>query len=301
MRIAPLLALLLASCAPVSDPATPRAVMTWDDFNALPAAPAPDAVERYGEEPYQVVDVWVPKGPGPHPTVLMIHGGCWQTSIADRTIMHRAAADLRGRGIGVWNIDYRGVDRVKPREMLIDVMWASDLLRRRGRQHSLDHTNVVSVGHSAGGHLALYLSALVAEQKGGLRITHQPPSSGPPKLPDVKKVISLGGLPDVEQAATPPGSGCGVEIAQRLLAGVPAERISVSRLLPLGVPQTLVNGDSDRIIPTHYAADYAAKARAAGDEVTVHVVPGQGHVELISPGTPAWEKTVEVIERALGR
>ena len=67
------------------------------------------------------------------------------------------------------------------------------------------------------------------------------------------------------------------------------------------MPQTLVNGDSDRIIPTHYAADYAAKARAAGDEVTVHVVPGQGHVELISPGTPAWERTVEVIERALGR
>ena len=114
-------------------------------------------------------------------------------------------------------------------------------------------------------------------------------------------IVSLGGLPDVEQAAAKPGSGCGVEIAQNLLASVPPERLSVPRLLPLGVPQTLVNGDADRIIPTHYAGDYAAKARAAGDQVTVHIVPGQGHVELIAPGTPAWARAVTVIEAALRR
>ena len=41
----------------------------------------------------------------------MVHGGCWQTEIADRTIMNWVADDLRRRGIAVWNIDYRGVDR----------------------------------------------------------------------------------------------------------------------------------------------------------------------------------------------
>jgi acetyl esterase/lipase len=76
---------------------------------------------------------------------------------------------------------------------------------------------------------------------------------------------------------------------------------SVPYLLPLRVRQVLINGDRDRIIPTHYATDYEAKARAAGDDVTVRIVERTGHVELISPGTAAWEATVEEIRRALRR
>ena len=59
----------------------------------------------------QKVDVWLPAGKGPFPVVLMVHGGCWTTSIADRSLMNWIAADLRSGGIAVWNIDYRGVDR----------------------------------------------------------------------------------------------------------------------------------------------------------------------------------------------
>lgn len=293
MRRAALLAFLLVSCAPAAPPGTPAALMTWDDLNKL-SEPKPDATERYGDDPYQVVDVWRPSGRGPHPVVLMVHGGCWQTSIADRMIMNRIAGDLRGRGIGVWNIDYRGFDRTGgAAEMLADVHLAAALLGQAGPRHGLDPTRVVAVGHSAGGHLALSLPAL--------RVQHGNPRATAPELPRILHIVSLGGLPDVEQAATPPGSGCGVEIARKLLASMPAERFSVPRRLPLGVPQTLVNGDSDRIIPTHYAQDYAHKARAAGDEVTVHIVPGQGHVELVAPGTPAWARTVQVIEAALRR
>lgn len=255
--------------------------MTWADLDKLPE-PKPDATERYGDDPYQVVDVWKPRGRGPHPVVLMIHGGCWQTKIADRTIMNRIAGDLRGRGIAVWNIDYRGFDRTQDAgEMLSDVDEAFANLRYLSGRYGLNPSRTVAVGHSAGGHLALWLAS----------------RRGP--FPPFRHVVSLGGLPDVEQAATPPGSGCGLEIARELLASSPAERLSVPRLLPLGVPQTLMNGDSDRIIPTHYAQDYADEARAAGDEVTVHIVPGQGHVELVAPGTPAWARTVEVIEGAL--
>ena len=72
-------------------------------------------------------------------------------------------------------------------------------------------------------------------------------------------------------------------------------------MAPLGVPQTLINGDADKIIPTHFAHDYAAKMRAKGDRVTVTIVPNQGHVELIAPGTPAWAAAVAAIEKALRR
>ena len=86
-----------------------------------------------------------------------------------------------------------------------------------------------------------------------------------------------------------------------MLETLSADELSVLPLLPLGVPQTLINAEADKIIPTHYAADYAAKMRAAGDQVTVTIVPKQGHVELIAPGTPAWAAAVDAIERALGR
>ncbi len=76
---------------------------------------------------------------------------------------------------------------------------------------------------------------------------------------------------------------------------------AIPRLAPIGVSHTLVNGDRDRIIPTHFAATYAAKMRARGDRVTVRIVPGQGHVELIAPETPAWAAAVTAIEQALRR
>src|SRR6476469_2218719 len=83
-------------------------LMTWPDLLERPR-PAPSATVHYGRDPLQVADVWVPAGPGPHPTVIMVHGGCWQTDIADRTIMNWVADDLRRRGIAAWTIEYRGV------------------------------------------------------------------------------------------------------------------------------------------------------------------------------------------------
>lgn len=274
--------------------------MTWADLATRPR-PAADKSFRYGDDPYQVVDLWRPAGRGPHPVVLMVHGGCWTTSIADRTLMNWAAADLRARGIAVWNIDYRGVDRPNgaPDGIFRDVAAAADLLSAHAAAERLDTRRVVAVGHSAGGHLALWLAgrtrpaAIVAGRP--LRISH---------------VVSLGGLPDLEQALDEK-QGCGVEPVTRLMgaaAGIgPRDRraLLADKSIPLmgalSVPQTLVNGDADRIIPTHFAADYADKMRAKGDDVTVAIIPDQGHVELIAPGTPAWAAAVRAIEGALGR
>ena len=85
-------------------------LLTWPDLLGRPR-PAPDAAIPYGDDAFQKVDVWVPIGEGPFPTVLMVHGGCWTTGIADRSLMNWIADDLRKEGIAVWNIDYRGVDR----------------------------------------------------------------------------------------------------------------------------------------------------------------------------------------------
>ena len=295
-------ALALAACAVSSGSETaasgPDGLMAWPDLLERPR-PAPTTTIPYGYDPLQVVDLWRPEGEGLHPVVLMIHGGCWQTGIADRTIMNWIADDLRRRGIAVWNIDYRGVDRPGggyPGTFL-DVAAAADALREHAPRYRLDLTRLVAIGHSAGGHLALWLAGRQRLPQGSPLRTGRPIH--------LSRVISLGGLPDLEQAARPPGSGCGTEVIARI-AGAPSPTrpdpyadTSVPRLAPLGVEQVLINGDRDRIIPTAYAEGYARPMRAAGDEVGVRMIERTGHVELIAPETAAWAAAVDEIQRAL--
>lgn len=296
IRIAFLLSLALAACT-MPDTA---GLLTWPALTGRPQ-PRPDATIAYGDDTMQKVDLWVPQGTGPFPTVLMVHGGCWTTSIADRSLMNWIAGDLRREGIAVWNIDYRGVDRTGGGYpgTFADAAAAADALRVNAARFGLDIKHVVAVGHSAGGHLALWLAgrarlptASMLHARDPLHIAH---------------VVSLGGLPDLEATATSPDNGCGTEVIGKLVGSPSAAHpdiyadTSVSRLLPLGVPQDLVNGREDRIIPLRLATGYATQARAAGDRVKLHIVPATGHVELIAPESAAWAKAKRLIRAALKR
>jgi acetyl esterase/lipase len=292
----------MAAPSPSDPPAAEAAaLMTWPDLLERPR-PEPDSSVRYGGDQLQIVDLWLPPGRGPHPTVLMVHGGCWQTEIADRRIMNWIADDLRKRGIAVWNIDYRGVDRDGggyPGTFL-DAAAATDALRDAAHKYDLDLSRLVAVGHSAGGHLALWLA-------GRRRLPAGSPLRSAAVPLEIRTVVSLGGLPDLEEAARPPGSGCGTEVIAQLTGSSTAARAdvfadtSVPRLAPLRVRQVLINGLQDRIIPTSYAESYARPMRAAGDDVTVRMIDRSGHVELIAPETRAWAAARKEIEKALGR
>ena len=292
------LGLGLAACAvtkdapPPQQAAAPATLMTWPDLLER-ERPVPSTSISYGDKSMQVVDLWLPEGKGPHPTLLMVHGGCWQTEIADRRIMNWIADDLRRRGIAVWNIDYRGVDREGggyPGTFL-DAAAAADALRTHAGKYNLRLSPLVATGHSAGGHLALWLA-------GRPRLPADSPLRSANPIP-IATVVSLGGLPDLEEAARLPGSGCGTEVIGKLTGGRFRDT-SVPRLAPLRVDQVLINGLQDRIIPTSYAEGYARPMRAAGDKVKVRLIDRTGHVELIAPESEAWGAAVQEIEAALG-
>lgn len=296
-------ALALAACtpatrdAPAPTPAAAPELLTWATFTARPR-PKADATIAYGAHPNQKVDVWLPTGPGPHRTVLMVHGGCWTTRIADRTLMDWAAADLRDAGYAVWNIDYRGIDVGGGYPgTFVDAAAAADTLRTHAARFALDPRRVVAVGHSAGGHLALWLAARHRLPAGS------PLASGNPLR--IAHVVSLGGLPDLERTAATPENGCGAQVVADLVAGAePADRwrdTSVARLLPIGVPQDHVAGLQDRIIPLALKTDFVARATAAGDRAVLHRVDRTGHVELIAPGSEAWTQTRALIAQAFAR
>jgi acetyl esterase/lipase len=270
--------------------------MTWPDLTGRPR-PEPDRQYRYGSDQLQVVDLWLPAGtPADRwPTVLMVHGGCWQSAVADRRLMDWACADLRDAGFAVWNIDYRGVDRSGGGYpgTFRDAAAAADLLRAHADDHRLDLSRIVALGHSVGGHLALWLAARP-------RLPIASPLAMVDPLP-IAHVVSLGGLPDLAAVEASPDNGCGTDVIAQLV-GDRADRFadtSVPCLFPIGIPADLLNGREDKIVPARMAPDYADAARAAGDRVALHEIGDTGHVELISPGTCAWAKAVDLVRQAM--
>jgi acetyl esterase/lipase len=266
----------------------PAALMTWGDLlGREPVSPTHSI--QWGEGATDIADLWLPEGDGPHPVVLMVHGGCWQKEIADRTLMNWAAEDLRQRGLAVWNIEYRGVDEEGggyPGTFL-DVARAADALRDQAATYNLDIGRVAAFGHSAGGHLALWLA-------GRSRL----PANSPLRMDDPLKltgVVNSGGLADLAASRNVTPRSCLSDIYDQLVGSPSSSRArplsdtSPAELLPLRVRQLSVNGHKDRIAPAVLGSDWTRKARAAGDDADVEIVLDTGHVELVAPGTKAWE------------
>jgi acetyl esterase/lipase len=282
-----------------SNPVTAARLMTWDDLLGRPAV-APSQTVQWGPAATDVADLWLPAGAGPHPVVVMVHGGCWQKEVADRTIMNWAAEDLRARGLAVWNIEYRGVYETGggyPGTFL-DVAHAADALRDQAAAHNLDLSRVAAFGHSAGGHLAMWLAA-----------RPRLPQSSPMRMDDPLKlvgVVNSGGLADLAESKDVTDRSCLADIYDKLVGPISAARARVlsdtspAEMLPLGVRQISVNGHEDRIAPPVLGESIARKARAAGDRAEAQVVMNSGHVELISPGTKAWDVEAAALMALLG-
>jgi acetyl esterase/lipase len=293
MRFFSVVALLVLALGAPLAMSTPAPLMTWSDLKAWPL-PAPTEVIRLGERPWQVVDLWLPAGEGPHPVVVMVHGGCWQKAIADRTLMNYAAEDLRQRGLAVWNIEYRGVDEPGGGYpgTFQDVAAAADALRTHAAAFHLNTERVVAFGHSAGGHLALWLAARPQLPEDSILRTPNP-------LP-IAAVVNSGGLADLEASVSVTLPSCLAAIMDDLI-GAPRDHpfadTSPARLLPMRTQQIAVNTARDAIAPPILGRGYTARAQAAGDNATYLEIPNEGHVELIAPGTAAFTAQAELLQR----
>ena len=141
-------------------PAPPARLMRWPDLLNRPR-PNPTRAVFYGDDPNQLAELWLPQGRGPHPVVVLIHGGCWEAATATHTYLNYAAEDLRRRGLAVYNIEYRSVDQTGGGYpgTFQDVAAAIDRLEVEAPKAHLTLRHMVVVGHSAGGQLALWAAA----------------------------------------------------------------------------------------------------------------------------------------------
>jgi acetyl esterase/lipase len=252
-------------------------LLDFADVQKLPPAPAGRRI-AYGSMPDQFGDLRVPKGRGPHPVVVLIHGGCWLESINLDHLGHLAAA-LTADGYATWSIEYRRADTRGGGwpGTFDDVLAGVDHLSKIAVEAGIDRKSVVIAGHSAGGQLALWVASQRRDSVAG--------------------VVSLSGVPDLRGAAS---SVCGGVIPRVVGREENYAKASPIELLPLGVPQWIVTATFDDIVPSKWAEQYTVAARNKGDRVQLVTIPDAGHFELIVPTTPAYGQVREAIRAALG-
>ncbi|MGQ3054116.1 MAG: alpha/beta hydrolase family protein [Roseateles sp.] len=291
MRMIPRLLMSLALPLALSAPAQ---TLSFLEVLDRPDRPQPDHRLAYGDAPQQFGELWLPKGPGPHPVALMIHGGCWQASLPGPELLAFQADALRAAGVAVWSISYRRVGHPGGGYpgTFDDVARGADRLLTLARRYPLDLKRLVATGHSAGGHLALWAAARP-------RIAASSPLKAAAPLP-VPAVVAVAGIPDLAFASR--NKLCGTSVDQ-LLGSAPTTALlsdtSPLALLPLRVPQALMQGTQDRIVPPAASDGYRTQAAELGDTVEVVNLDGAGHFELIAPWTPAGRQVVERIVRAV--
>ena len=151
---------------------------------------------------------------------------------------------------------------------------------------------MVSVGHSAGGHLALWLAGRRGLPPGN--VLHRPDP-----LP-LRGAVSLAGVCDLRRGYQMRLGGGAVA---RLLGGGPEDvpdryaGASPAERLPLGTPQVLVHGTADPAVPVEFSRTYRAAAVAKGDEVELLELAGEDHFGVIDPTSSAWPSVRDALAR----
>lgn len=261
-----------------------------EDILALPP-PTADTRIAYGPDSHQFGDLRLPGGRGPHPVVIVIHGGFWRARYDLEHIGHVCAA-LTAEGFATWSLEYRRIGNTGGGwpGTLQDVSHGANHLSSLASAYRLDLDRVVTLGHSAGGHLALWLAGRRRVSVGNPLYEHDP-------LP-LRGVVSLAGVADLRHAWELRLSN---GVVEDLLGGPPEQfreryaSASPAELLPLGVRQVLVHGTDDANVPFSLSQRYHAAAVAAGDDAALVTLPGAGHFEVIDPRSSEWPRVVEAV------
>jgi acetyl esterase/lipase len=280
-----------------------------DPIKLLQQASSPGERIAYGKDSLDFGELRVPVGRGPFPVAILIHGGCWQTrlsvpgvppAVTALDLLRPAADALTSAGIATWNIEYPRIGNSKGGwpGTYRSITAAADYLKAIAKAHHLDLDHVIAIGHSSGGQLALWLAI-----RGKLPRTSAIYSR--PKV-RLKGVIDVDGMPDLRGFWPLEQAMCDAPVLDQFLGGTPASFPERYReggpvdFLPLGIPQLMLLRDQPAGT-TALSLNYAKRAQAAGDPVTVVMQKGPSHFDGINPQTPDWLTVLRAAQEMVQR
>lgn len=232
----------------------------------------PDVI-TYGVHPAQYGELWRPDGGGSAATVVVIHGGFWRGRYT-ASLGRPLAAELAARGYTAWNLEYRRVGGGGGRPATFDDVAAGI---DRLADLDVDTSSVITLGHSAGGQLAVWAAG-----------------RPDPRVP-VTGTIAQAGVLQLEVAAR---TGVGGTAVLELMGGtpdeLPAEYAAADpfRAIPLAVPVLCLHSRADEDVPFSQSENYVA---AAGGSARLVETPGD-HYSMIDPATADWQLALDALK-----
>ncbi|MDP9050423.1 MAG: alpha/beta hydrolase [Acidobacteriota bacterium] len=255
----------------------------------------------YGPGPQQFGDLWLPATPNP-PLVVFFHGGWWKSEY-DLGYAGYVCSALKQAGIATWSVEYRrgGSTGGGWPTTFQDVATGFNFVSTIVKSHPLDLTRVITMGHSAGGHLAFWVAGMHhLDTAGELHIAA--PSVA------LRGAIALAGAVDLQLTIDLSGYGVFSHDKQEvynLMGGTPHDhpdrykQADPAALLPFNIPQILIQGTDDDQIPPQLPARYAEKARRIGDTATVTIIPNSDHFDVVDPESKAWPTILAAVTKLL--
>ena len=250
---------------------------------------------HYGDASMQFGELRLPvtSNDAPLPLVIIIHGGCWVTDFADYRFMDNFSAAITELGYVTWNIEYRAIGTGGEWPVIFqDIGQAIDYVETLAQNYAIDTTKVAIIGHSAGGHLALWAASRQQIPSNSVLYKSNPLT--------IKGVISLAGIANVlgnNSCNTLANEVIGVPITEynnNLFSRL--NETSPLQMLPTNTKTILISGSNDTIVPPAMGDEYSINAIEKADESSHYIFQELDHFDLIDPNNSYWSFYEESLE-----
>lgn len=275
MRTAAAIAILLGVLA--SSPSSAQSAADWAAVAGNDIRTAAGITYLTASNWEAKLDVYRPATPGPHPTLLHIHGGGWTGGSREGVVL-RALPYLQ-MGFAVVNVSYR-LARVAPAPAAVeDCLCALKWIAQNAKEYDFDLTRIAVTGYSAGGHLAL-TTGMVPAAAG---LDRQCPGA---PLPKVAAIVNWYGITDVNDVL----EGANQRVYAVTWLGSLENREAVARRLsPLTYvrrelpPVLTIHGDADPTVPYSHGTRLHAALQSAGATSELVTIPKGLHGGFPNP------------------